>query len=523
METQLLLKKEKGVRTRFAPSPTGFFHIGSARTALFNYLWAKKNQGTFILRIEDTDRERYKKEFEEDILESLKWLGIIWDEGPIQKKDEEQTTNSYVGEYGPYRQSERKEIYKKYIKKLYNEGFLYWCFCTKEELEAQKQDQAARGETPRYKGRCRNLSQSEIEQFKKEGKRGVLRFKTPNKILKIKDLIRGEIVFDTSILGDFVVAKDFETPLYNLACVIDDAEMRVNYIIRGEDHISNTPKQILIQEALGFPRPKYAHIPLILSKERTKISKREGGLTIKELKEEGYLPEAIINFIALLGWNPDTEEEFFTMEELIEKFSIEKIQKSPATFNKERLDFVNGYYIRNLPVEDIAERTIPFFQKSGILKKIKNGAISKIQINETKEVVDISYLIKVVSLFQERVKKLSEFPLMADFFFKKELPYKKELLLWKNFSFSDIQKSLKICYNLLEKLSENDWYKEKIQEVLFKEAEKTEERGLIFWPFRVALSGKEASPPPFDIAEVLGKEKTLKRIDLAIKKIGDTK
>lgn len=511
METQLLLKKEKGVRTRFAPSPTGFLHIGGARTALFNYLFAKKNQGSFILRIEDTDRERSRKEFEKDIIESLKWLGLTWDEGPIDTK-----SSDYRGDFGPYRQSERKEIYKKYIEKLYNEGFLYWCFCTKEELEAQKADQSARGETPRYKGRCRHLTEEEIENFKKEGRKGVLRFKTPAKILRFKDIIRGEITFDTSLLGDFVIAKDFETPLYNLAVVIDDYEMKINYIIRGEDHLSNTPKQILLQEALGFSHPKYAHIPLILSKDRSKISKREGGLNIKDLKEEGYLPQAILNFLALLGWNPDTNEEFFTIEELIEKFSLEQVQKSGAVFNREKFEAINGYYIRKTPPEELASLVIPFFQKEGILNKVKNGTIKEIMTKKEKQMIDTNYLIKVVSLFQERAKKLSEIPKLSDFFFEKELYFEPKLLLWKNFSFSDIQKSLEICYNVLEKLEDNDWYKEKIQELLLEEANKMGDRGLLLWPLRVALSGKEASPPPFDIAEVLGKERTLERVRRAI-------
>lgn len=514
METQLLLKKEKGVRTRFAPSPTGFLHIGSARTALFNYLFAKKNQGSFILRIEDTDKERSKKEFEKDILENLKWLGLVWDEGPVDSE-----SNDYMGDYGPYRQSERGEIYKKYIKKLYEEGFLYWCFCTREELEAQKADQTARGETPRYQGRCRHLTREEIEKFQKEGRKGVLRFKSPAKILRFKDIIRGEVVFDTSLLGDFVVARDLETPLYNLAVVIDDYEMKINYVIRGEDHLSNTPKQILLQEALGFSHPKYAHIPLILSKDRTKLSKREGGLNIQDLKNEGYLPEAIINFLALLGWNPDTNEEFFSIEDLIERFSLEQVQKSGAVLNKEKLDSMNGYYIRNTLPQELVELVLPFFQKEGILNNVKNGAILKIKTKKEKEMVDINYLIKIVSLFQERAKKLSEFPKLADFFFEKELYFEPKLLLWKNASFSDIQKSLKICYNVLEKLEESEWNKERIQEVLLKEAEKIGDRGIIFWPFRVALSGKEASPPPFDIAEILGKEKTLERVKKAIEMI----
>ena len=517
MNSQLVLTKQKGIRLRFAPSPTGPFHIGSARTALFNYLWAKKNQGSFILRIEDTDKERSNKNFEKDILENLKWLGIVWDEGPIETNSKEQKNKKYIGDYGPYRQSERGDIYKKYIKKLYDKGFLYWCFCTKEELEAQKEDLVARGEVPRYTGRCQNLSKEEIKKLIKEGKRGVLRLKCPSKKIQIKDEIRGKIEFDTFLLGDFVVAKDMETPLYNLAVVIDDFEMRINYIIRGEDHISNTPKQILLQEIFGFVRPKYAHIPLILSKSKSKLSKRENSSTITDYKKEGYLPEAIINFLAFLGWNPGTNQEIFSMEDLIKEFSIDRIQKSGAIFNEEKLDFVNGYYIRNNNPEDFTEKCIPFLIKAGFIKKIKNGTFKEFEVTETKERIDINRIKDIVIIFQERLKKLSELPEISSFFFKKNLKYNKEILFWKSSKEKPIQKSLQTCYNILSKIEKSQWNREYLKEVLLKESDKADNRGLILWPLRVALTGMESSPPPFEIAEVLEKEKTLERIQEAIK------
>ncbi|MDD5551725.1 MAG: glutamate--tRNA ligase [Candidatus Pacebacteria bacterium] len=514
MDSQLTLKKSHGIKVRFAPSPTGYLHLGGARTALFNYLWAKKNQGTFILRIEDTDKERSKEEFEKDIIENLKWLGIAWDEGPeIDSKQ----TGKEVGENGPYRQSEREKIYKKYIKKLYDDGFLYWCFCTKEELEAQKADQAARGESPKYIGGCKNIKKEEAEKLKKEGKTAVLRIKCPTKTISINDAIRGKVEFDTSLLGDFVVARDFKTPLYNLAVVIDDHEMKVNYIIRGEDHLSNTPKQAVLQESLNFQNPKYAHIPLILAKDRSKLSKRHGSFAVEDFKKEGYLAEAIVNYLALLGWNPDTEEEFFSLEDLIQNFSIEQVQKSGAVFNKEKLDNINSYYIKTSPKEDIAEKCIPFLEKAELIEKTKNGAIKEFKIKETEEIIDINFLSNVVALFQERMKKLSEIASLSDFFFKKELSYGKDLLKWKGADFVDIQKNLKECYNILEKFKEEEWNREKIEEVLMDVAEKKENRGVFLWPIRAALSGKEASPSPFEIAEVLGKEKTLERIQKSIK------
>jgi nondiscriminating glutamyl-tRNA synthetase len=518
METQLILKKKHEIRTRYAPSPTGPLHIGGARTALFNYLLAKQKQGTFILRIEDTDVERSKKEWEKDILKSLKWLGIVWDEGPCTTAELNAGQANEIGDYGPYRQSERKKVYEKYLKKLYEDGFLYWCFCTKEELQAQKEDQLARGEAPRYLGKCQSLKENEIQKLKESGKRGVLRFKTPSKIIQIKDLIRGKIEFDTSLLGDFVVAKDLSTPLYNLAVVVDDFEMKITHIVRGEDHISNTPKQILLQEALGFFQPKYAHIPLILNKDRSKVSKRQGGLAINDFKKEGYLPEALVNFMVLLGWNPGTEQEMFSLEELIKVFSLERIQKGGAILNPERLNFVNGYYIRNMPLGDLAEKCIPFLIDAKLIleKKEASGIIGKYIIEETKELIDANYIKKIVSLFQERLKKLSEISEVADFFFKKDLKYDSKLLLWKDAKGEDIQKKLKLCYNLLKEINEENWNTETIKEILLKASEKLENRGVLLWPLRVALTGKEASPPPFEIADVLGKEKTLKRLEKAI-------
>ncbi|HPZ75229.1 MAG TPA: glutamate--tRNA ligase [Candidatus Pacearchaeota archaeon] len=502
--SKLPLKKSDTIRVRIAPSPTGPLHIGTARTALFNYLFARKNQGNFILRIEDTDLERSDPKWEKDVVENLKWLGILWDEGP-----------DIGGKYKPYRQSERKDIYEKYIKKLYDEGYLYWCFCTKEELEAQREDQMARGEAPRYMGRCRNLSLKEQEKFRQEGRKGILRFKVPEKIIKVNDLIRGKLEFNTSLLGDIAVAKDFSIPLYNFAVVVDDFEMKINYVIRGEDHISNIPKQVLFQEALGFPRPNYAHLPLILGPDRSKLSKRHGAVKVQDYKEDGYLPEALINFMALLGWNPGTKEEIFSLEELTKKFSLERVQKGGAIFNIERLNWINGYYIRRIPLAELTEKCIPYLIKSQISK---DKSQNKFQIKATGEIIDFNYLKNIVALFQERLKKLSEISELADFFFKDKLEYDKSLLFWQKITEKDLQKNLKKCYKILKKLKENEWQREKIKEVLLKEAEKEINRGYILWPLRVSLTGKKASPPPFEVAEILGKEKTLKRIEEALQK-----
>lgn len=353
-------RKPGEIRTRFAPAPTGPLHIGGARTALFNYLFAKKNEGVFILRIEDTDPERSKPEYEKDIIDSLKWLGIEWDEGP-----------DIGGNYGPYRQSERLNIYKKYLEKLLAEDKAYYCFCSEEELEAQRQYQLSIGEAPRYSGKCANLSKEEVEKYLEEGRPSIIRFKVQPKKIEFEDLIRGKIEFDTSLMGDIAIAKNLTTPLYNLAVVIDDFEMKISHVIRGEDHISNTPKQILIQEALGFPRPEYSHLPLILGPDRTKLSKRHGAVAISEYKKDGYLPETLINFMAFLGWNPGTEREIYSMPSLIKEFSLERIQKGGAIFNIKRLDFLNSFYIRQRSLEKLTELCLPYLIEAGLIEKIE--------------------------------------------------------------------------------------------------------------------------------------------------------
>ena len=536
MIEDLKLIKPGEVRVRLAPSPTGALHIGLARTALFNYLFAKKYQGSFILRIEDTDVERSKQNFEKDIKESLIFLGIEWHEGPARQQHLGTSlvtaSQEEIGDYGPYRQSKRGRIYQKYIKKLLDEQKAYFCFCSKEELEAQRQYLMSIGEPPGYLGKCRNLSPEAVEKNLKQGKSFIIRFKTPAKKITFFDLIRGKIEFETKLLGDFSIAKDLTSPLYNLACVIDDFEMKISHVIRGEDHIPNTPKQILLQEALGFSRPKYAHLPLILGKDRTKLSKRHGATAVSEYKKQGYLAEAMINFIALLGWNPGTNKEIFSMASLIQEFSLEKVQKSAAVFNPQKLDWLNGFYIRAKSQDKLTELCLPYLVKSGLITPYFKteqyppgyGArlvSQKFKIKETEEEILFDDLKKIVSLYQERLKKLSEISELTDFFFKEKLDYPKKLLRWRTMEDKEIKKILDKVKKLLNKIKSNDWTKEKIEAVLLKEAEKigAGDRGKALWPLRVALTGKEASAGPFEIAEILGKQKTLERLKEAQKKL----
>jgi len=460
------MNKKQEIRTRFAPSPTGLFHIGSARTALFNYLFTKKNKGIFVIRIEDTDLKRSDKKYEKDILDNLKWLGLEWNEGPFY-------------------QSERTEIYKKYIKKLLDSGHAFYCDHTLEELEKEKKGQIKRKEAPRH-----------ICNRKGKAKKGIIRFSCPDKKVVFNDLIREKLEFDGNLFGDISIAKDENTPLYNLAVVIDDAEMKISHVIRGEDHIPNTPKQILIYEALGFDLPQFAHLPLILGSDKSKMSKRHGNVSVKQYRKEGYLPEAMINFMVLLGWNPGTEKEIFSLEELVEEFSLERVHKGGAIFNVQRLDWINGQYIRQISLDELTKKCLPFLSEN----------------------TDFEYAKKIVSLEKERIKKLSEICEITKFFFENELKYDSELLIWKKMSLKEVGKNLKILEEILLKIDDFD------QKSLEREIAPLRDKygtGELLWPLRVALSGQKASPGPFEIMEILGKEKTLQRIKEAINKTND--
>jgi len=508
-EEKLRLIQPGEIRLRIAPSPTGPMHLGFARTALFNYIFARKYQGRLVLRIEDTDRERSEEKWEKDIIEGLKWLGLHWDEGP-----------DCSGPYGPYRQSERKEIYRKYIQKLVAEGKAYLCFCSPQDLEAHRQYLMSQGQPPRYSGKCRNLSQEEVKKRLKEKKPFVVRLKTSSEKIVFHDMLRGKIEYDSADFGDIVIAKDFSTPLFNLANVIDDSEMKITHVIRGEDHIPNTPKQILIAKALGIKSPHYLHLPLVLGPDKTKLSKRHGAFPISQYKKEGYLPEAIINFLALLGWNPGTEREIFSLNSLIQEFSIQRMHKSGAVFNPQKLEWINSFYIRNKSPEALAKLCVPYLIKAGLIERIKEeGGKTKFIIKETKEDIGFEYIVNVARVYQTRIKKLSDIQEGADFFFKKEILYEKELLKWKNMSEKEVKQNLDNLKKVLSKIDEEEWTQQKLEIVLLEQAEKAGDRGKVLWPLRVALTGKKASAGPFEVAAVLGKEKTLERIKKAIKKL----
>ena len=443
------------VRVRMAPSPTGNLHIGTARTALFNWLYAKKYGGTLILRIEDTDAERSTPEFEKDIIDQLQWLGLTWDEGPV-------------------RQSERLHIYEGYLRQLLANGRAYWCDCTKETLEAKRKSMMEAGIAPKYDGYCRDKKVP-------EGPNAVLRFSMPERVFSFTDLVRGKIEFNMALAGDIVIAKNFKSPFYNFAVVIDDHEMAITHVIRGDDGIPNTPKQLALQEALGFKHPHYAHIPLILDTDRTKMSKRNSATALKEYAEAGYLPEAMVNFLGLLGWHPPDNRETFTADELARAFDVERVQKAGAIFSIDKLNWMNAHYIKKMANQEIAARI-------GLEPSERN--------------------LRLIALLKSRTQTLADFTTHGALFF--HLPeYDTKLLAWKEMQPEEIKASLKRCADAIGIGHTSD---------IPALAEKYG-KGETYWPLRAALSGQKESPSPMEILHVIGREEALKRIEHALVKL----
>lgn len=461
---------QNNIRTRIAPSPTGALHVGTARSALFNFVYARKFGGAFILRIEDTDTLRSRREYENEIKAALEWLGLAWDEF--------------------YRQSERTELYERQLHRLHDDGAMYWCPHTIEELGAERAAQSEAKAPPVHQCEFRDAERGADGD-------GVFRFKnTADGDIVFDDLIRGEIRTRADLVGDFSIAKDFKTPLYNFAVVVDDAEMNVSHVIRGEDHISNTPKQLLLQQALGFGRPAYAHLPLVLGRDRSKLSKRDGETSLLEYKEQGYVPEALVNFMALLGWHPAGDTDVFELDALIRDFELERVGKAGAVFDIEKLNWLNREHIRMRDVEKLA-RELEFFVPQW------SDAIA----------ADPERWRKIVETAQERLTTLASMGEQTRWAW--ETPdYDTELLSWKG-----QEERPAIARHLTairEKLSLlEDWSSSSVEAALRPYAD-AEGRGAVLWPFRVALSGEKNSPGPFELAYALGKDETLARINHAI-------
>jgi glutamyl-tRNA synthetase len=473
------------IRVRIAPSPSGNLHVGTARTALFNYLFAKKHGGKFVLRIEDTDLERSEEKYVQNIFDSLKAMGLNWDEGP-----------DVGGDFGPYKQSQRFDRYKKYIQILLDKGFAYECWCTQKELEKEKELAAQQKNPSIYSGKCINLTPEQKEIYQKEGRKPAIRFKMPSVHMKFNDLIKGELSFDTSLTGDFVIMKSNGTPTYNFAVVIDDMEMKISHVIRGEDHISNTPKQIAIYEALGVQVPKFAHVGMILAPDRTKLSKRHGATAVSEFINQGYLPEAFVNFIALLGWTPSDGHEIKSIDEIIEDFSIEHVSSSNSIFEFDKLNWMNGQYIRSMPISELAARVRPYLEKYD-LDEFSTEKFEKI-IESTREPYTV----------------LSDSTEAVEYFFGKDVNYDEQAkeVLEKSESKTVLEKFLamadEIAYENLEELhNQLDLFRKSFEGLKPKQ---------IMWAIRAALTGRLKGADISAVISILGSEKLKHRLEKAL-------
>lgn len=485
------------VRTRFAPSPTGYLHVGVTRSALFSYLFAKINGGDFVLRIEDTDRERLVPDSLDDIKDSLSWLGLKWDEGPII-------------------QSERTDIYKKHAQKLIEKEEAYYCFCGVERLEQLRKDQTAKKMPPMYDGKCSGLPKEDVEKKITDGEKFVVRQKVSKEgITHFNDLIRGNVKFENKFLDDSVLLKSDGYPTYHLANVVDDHLMEITHVIRAEEWLPSTPKHILLYKSFGWKMPEFAHLPMVLGSDRSKLSKRHGATSVNDYRNQGYLPEAMINFMVFLGWNPGTEEEIFSLEELTKRFSLERVGKAGAIFNIERLDWVNGCYIKKFDLDKLTKLSIPFLIREKLVKKTSDE-----KFESKAGFLDFEYIKKVVALERERIKKLADLPKLIDFFFQDTLEYDASLLVWKKSSREETKKHLGLLKEYIESIEGSDFNKN-ILESKIKEWIEENSLGVgdTLWPMRVALSGKDKSPGPFEIAEVLGKKKVLERLKRGIEKL----
>lgn len=509
------MENDSKIRVRFAPSPTGYLHVGGLRTALYDYLFARKNGGDFILKIEDTDQKRYVEGAVQSLIKSLDWMGLTRDEGVFlsaEIKDDKTTVVSSkiypnvleVGECGPYIQSEKLEVYKKYIEQLVKDGNAYYCFCNAERLEEMRNKQVAEKKAPMYDRHCLNLSQEEIENNLKNKMQYVIRMKIPrDEIIKETDIVHGKVTFNTNLIDDQVLLKSDGFPTYHLGSVIDDYEMKITHVIRGDEWLPSLPKHILLYRFFGWEKPKFAHLPLLLNPDKSKLSKRQGDVAVEDYIKKGYLKEAIINFVALLGWNPGAGEtqEIFTLEELIEKFDLAKVHKAGAVFDLKKLDWINSQYIKKLSIDELYDKSINFWLEKEFYKNASEDKKTK------------NYLEKVLTIEQERLTKLSDVGENNKFFFQ-DINYDKELLRWKNMTDEDLKNSLNKSLEVLENITDENWTRENLEKILLEAA--GDKRGELLWPLRSALTGAQKSPSPFDVAWVLGKTESLKRIEKAL-------
>lgn len=467
----------ESVRTRFAPSPTGRLHIGNARTAVMNWLFTRRMEGRFILRIEDTDVERSTRESEDEILRDLEWLGLYWDEGP-----------DLGGSLGPYRQSERMEIYRTSADWLLREGKAYPCYCSAEELEVRRRKQIQRGDSAVYDGRCRDLTREERGRLEARGEKPVLRFRADAGSVEFDDLIKGRLSFPGDQLGDFVILRTNGMPMYNFSCAVDDHRMRISHVIRGDDHVSNTPRQVLLFRAFGWDVPVFAHIPMILGPDRVRLSKRHGAVSVAQFHEQGYLPEALVNFLSLLSWSSESGEEILPMRRLIDEFDFSRVSSSAAVFDTEKLDWMNGMYIRQLEPGRLADLIEPFLKDAGYSVSGENRRV-------------------LAAVLQPKIERLNQIAERArPFFADRTEPEDDEAAFW--LQTDTARRALKALDDLLETVSEPEWSGAAFLSLMKKVQETTGIRGKDLWmPVRVALTGQPHGPELPVLVEFLGLDK----------------
>ncbi|MCL6471277.1 MAG: glutamate--tRNA ligase [Firmicutes bacterium] len=481
------------VRVRFAPSPTGHLHIGTARTALLNWLYARKEQGTFIVRIEDTDRSRSTIEFEGSILEDLAWMGLNWDEGP-----------DVGGNFGPYRQSERFDLYQMRVNELLHSGQAYRCYCTPEELEERRKKRLAMGLMPIYEGTCRNLTAEQESECIAQGRKPAIRFRVPDEKIIVQDLVRGEIEFSSSVIGDFIILRSDGTPSFHLAVVVDDGEMGITHVIRGEDHITNTARHVPLFKALGYTVPKFAHNAMILGPDGGKLSKRHGATAVSDYRSKGYLPEAINNYLALLSWAPEDTREVFLLDELARAFAIERISKSPAIFDIDKLNWLNGQHIRLADLERLTNLCVPYLRDAGL---VPDGELSR---------DEFEHLMKIVEAVRGNLVVLSEIPAYAKIFLS-EFKIEPEAAEWlKKPQASEV---LAVLLDQLKSQEQLDFESGRALVNGLREAFKP--RGIagkdLFMPIRVALTGSLRGPELPYVLKILDKDEAIARVEKALK------
>ena len=482
----------KEVRVRFAPSPTGDLHVGNIRTALFDWAYARHTGGKLIFRIEDTDRERVTDEYIARAIETLRWLGLQWDEGP-----------EVGGQYGPYLQSQRLDIYTQWAQTFLKNGDAYNCYCSTEELEARREKQRELNQAPGYDGKCRSLTAAEIAEFEAQGRKPVIRMRMPDGETRFNDLIRGEVVFEHKYVPDFVLMRADGSPLYTLAVAVDDVLMKITHVLRGEDLLSSTPRQIRVYQAMNVKPedyPLFAHLPFVMGQDNAKLSKRNGEVSIAWYREQGFLPEAICNYLALLGWSPGDDRENISMQELVELFTVERVNSSPARFDMKKLEAINGDKIRALTIDDFLSRALPFLLKDGVISGTEN---------------EIEVVKSALPIIQERIARMNEVTAMLKFLFVDQVEFVAESAqkVSEEPSQHVIAKALEVLVGL------NEWKHDQIEAKL--RAALLDELGLkprvAFGPVRIAVTGSHISPPLFESMELLGKDRSIARLKAAVR------